>query len=85
MNDTNKNEFDDLVRRARGYHVHPLLPGEKAGILWADAELSRLLSLEARLTEEGVASHLRKELAYGKPGDAAIIARAVIEWIKKGK
>jgi hypothetical protein len=42
MTDAPKNEFDDLVRRAKGHHVQPLTPGEKAGILWAEGELKRL-------------------------------------------
>ena len=50
MDDTHRNEFDDLVRRAKGYHVHPLTPGEKAGVLWADAVVKKAGNIGAMAT-----------------------------------
>jgi hypothetical protein len=40
--DPHKNEWDDLVRRAHGYHIRPFTPGEKAGVLWAEARIAAL-------------------------------------------
>ena len=47
--DPHKNEWDDLVRRAHGYHIRPFTPGEKAGVLWAEAELTALHADVVRL------------------------------------
>ena len=56
-----QNEFDDLVRRAKGHHVQPLTPGEKAGILWAAEQIR--LALAERDTEKERAD---ENYAYGE-------------------
>lgn len=82
MNDSaHQNEFDDLVRRAKGYHVHPLTPGEKAGVLWADAELKRLRAIATRwYLADGTFETLPEEEVIRRRIEAAGVLKRVENW-----